>query len=319
MKFKFILGLATATMLMATSCSQEEISTPGLNGDEATVSLAVNVPNSIQSRAFSDGTTVDQLQYALYIYVGNTYTLVGEPETVSNFKRTYNLELKLATGYKYKLVFWADSSIPKSGSSPIYGVSFGENEAKMKLAGTSGAVSSNRDFEDAFFAFYEFTVNGDFTGTIELKRPFAQINFGTNDLDDYLTATGYSSLTTGLKVKGTGLPDTLDLMTGEVSGNNSSVFFNYLSIPKYETFPVEGDYKYLSMAYLLIGDAQELVSVTLEYAESYSNMQSRTVNNVPVRRNYRTNIYGRVLTSDINLSVEVAPEFGDNPVDFPLE
>lgn len=335
MKFKFILGLATATMLMAASCSQEEISTPVSNGDEATVSLAVNVPNSIQSRAFGDGTTVDQLQYALYKYERiretepYTYTYIKlTDETVSNFEGTYNLELKLATGYDYKLVFWADKSGLTTWGKPFYGITFGENEAKMKLAGFSGYISANDEENDAFFAFYDFTVDGDLTDAIELKRPFAQINFLTNDLEDYHDVTGYGRLWTGITVEVTDLPDTLDLMTGEVSSENkeSSIFFNETEYPHNETLQEYEDYTYLAMAYYLVGEEQELVSVQLKYygmgGENLSlggESKFRTVNNVPVRRNYRTNIYGQVLTSDINLNVEVAPEFEDNPEDFPLE
>ena len=326
MKLKFIFGLATATMLMATSCSQEEISTPVSNGDEATVSLAVNVPNSIQSRAFSDGTTVDQLQYALYKYADNTYTLVDEPKTVSNFSGSHSLELKLPTGFTYKLVFWADNSKNIALSNPVYIVEFGKEAAKMTLAGTVGHISASDDRADAFFAYYDFTVNGDLSGTIELKRPFAQINFGTNDLDDYFKETGYDLLRTSFFVKGTGLATTLDLMTGVASGDATSVYFNEWVAPTTETFPVAGGYKYLAMGYLLINDEQELVTVDLYYGPESIGLSGaipqeiRTVNNVPVRRNYRTNIYGQVLTSTINLNVEVVPEFEEGDLEpNPLE
>lgn len=318
---KFIYGLAAASMLFATSCSEKEISVPAFGGDEGTVTFAVNVPDGIASRTFGDGTTVDQLQYGLYKFENDAYTLVGDPVTVSGFTGTYNLQLKLPTGFTYKLVFWADKSGVIALDQPIYGVEFGDDAATMTLAGTNGNISANDERADAFFAYYDFTVNGDLSGTIELKRPFAQINFGTNDLDDYFTETGYERLITSFHVKGTGLATTLDLMTGEASGDATSVFFNELQARTTEPFPVAGGYKYLAMGYLLINDDQELVTVQLYYGPEvgFYNQESRTVNNVPVRRNYRTNIYGQVLTSNIDLDVVVTPGFDGALEPNPLE
>ena len=54
---KFFYGMMAATMLVATSCTDE----PMVGGDEATVSFSISTPE-IATRAYSDGTTATQLQ-----------------------------------------------------------------------------------------------------------------------------------------------------------------------------------------------------------------------------------------------------------------
>ena len=73
------------------------------------------------------------------------------------------------------------------------------------------------------------------------------------------------------------------------------------------------------MNYLLVGEAQEgedkaLVDVTFHYAEAdavNTNIPERTVVSVPVKRNHRTNIYGKLLTSTTDINVEIKPAFDE--------
>ena len=73
-------------------------------------------------------------------------------------------------------------------------------------------------------------------------------------------------------------------------------------------FPVAGGYKYLSMDYLLVGADK----ATVDVAFNYGGPQNRTFTNVPVQRNYRTNIYGSLLTNTADFNVVIAPGF-NNP------
>ena len=70
-------------------------------------------------------------------------------------------------------------------------------------------------------------------------------------------------------------------------------------------FPVAGGYKYLSMDYLLVGADK----ATVDVAFNYGGPQSRTFTNVPVQRNYRTNIYGSLLTNTTDFNVVIEPAF----------
>ena len=76
------------------------------------------------------------------------------------------VELKLTTGNTYTVAFWADSE-----DAP-YTVDFEAKSVSVDYAG----VKSNDENLDAFYAWYTFTVTGTQTETVDLKRPFAQLN-----------------------------------------------------------------------------------------------------------------------------------------------
>ena len=293
-------------MLFAASCTNdvEQLSN---EGKTTTVSFKVSTPD-IASRAIGDGTTATKLNYATYIVNGDDVTLL-EDESLTNFTtiedKKATLNLNLVTGLEYKVVFWAAAE-----NAPYI---FDANGKKVTV-NYDNAIS-NAENRDAFYHCEEFTVESADTKTVKLKRPFAQLNIGTSDLE--LAAKAGMKVTHSY-VKVTGLYSELNLMTGEATGNSAEQAFEYAAIPTNETFPAEG-YNYLAMNYLLVGEAatngdKALVDVTFGYAEKDAegntvNEFSRTVGSVPVQRNYRTNIYGKLLTSTTDINVEIKPEY----------
>lgn len=299
MKKKFLLGLSAVAMLLSTSCSQDDFGKTQF-GDEANVTLGINVPSKFTTRAYGDGTTAQQLKYAVYEVGtdGETLTLIKEydPETINISKQ---VNLTLATGRTYGLVFWAaDATAP-------YTVDFTTNGATMtaNYEDDSNSTLANDERMDAFYAYKQFTVNGDVQMQVELYRPFAQINVGTNDLKE-AEELGILPEKTSLMVTGyTGF----NLVTGEVTGELGNITFNFNEMPKGEIFPVEG-YQYMAMAYVLVPEEQTVADVTFNYQKDADN-QTRKVSSAPVQRNYRTNIYGQVLTSTTELNVIIVPNF----------
>ena len=100
--------------------------------------------------------------------------------------------------------------------------------------------------------------------------------------------------------------NTLNLWTGAVA-NETAVEFACADIKKDEKFPVAG-YEYLAMNYLLVDSEKEVVDIEFTYSDDV-DAKTRTVGSVPVQRNYRTNIYGQLLTSDVDINVEIKPEY----------
>ena len=243
------------------------------------------------ARAYSDGKTATHLQYAIYDEDGNELTaLTKRNETINLTKK---VELKLVTGNKYTAIFWA------SEKDAPYEVDFGAKTMTVDY----DEVTCNDEKLDAFYAIHEFTVTGAQTETIELRRPFAQLNIGTND---YTTATeaGYTPTKSAVTVKK--IYKTLDLWEGGVS-NPVEVIFATAPIAKTESFPV-ADYEYLAMNYLLVPAEKEVVDIEFTYTDG-ADAKTRTVGSVPVQRNYRTNIYGQLLTSDVDINVVIKPEY----------
>ena len=280
-------------MIFATSCENElEV---GAAGEESVVSFTISTPD-MGSRAYSDGFTATQLQYA--VYEGTTELADLTKSVATNNAETINgsttVELKLATGKTYNVIFWA--------AAPNAPYTFTPADGKVSVD-YDRAISNNENL-DAFYAVKEITVKGAQTETIELRRPFAQLNIGTSDYDEAKSA-GYEP--TVSKVVVSNVYQSINLWDGKVS-DNTEVTFEYNAIDKDETFPVSG-YKYLAMNYLLVDARKELVEVTFSYKEASGEEKTRTVGSVPVQRNYRTNIYGQLLTSDVAVNVEIVPEY----------
>ena len=70
------------------------------------------------------------------------------------------------------------------------------------------------------------------------------------------------------------------------------------------------------MNYLLMDKDGTTFEVTFKHYTADNREKTREFSNVPLRRNWRTNIYGDLLTSDVNVKVAIAPLFADeNGVD----
>ncbi|MBO5901566.1 MAG: hypothetical protein J6Q36_04020 [Alistipes sp.] len=287
---KLMMAVAAFGMLL-TSCQNDLDFTP-TTGETATVSFAVGTPD-LATRAYSDGTTATVLQYAVYNAAGEELTDLTVTDATIN--GSAKVELQLTTGNTYSVIFWA------AAEGAPYTVDFG---AKTMTVNYTGAVS-NDEARDAFYKYHEFTVKGAQTETIELRRPFAQLNIGTADYAAS-TSAGYTPTQSAVTVKN--VYSTLDLVGGIVS-NEVAAEFALADIKKDETFPVAG-YEYLAMNYLLVASDKETVEVEFTYTDG-TNEKTRTVGSVPVQRNYRTNIYGNLLTSDVDINVVIEPEYNE--------
>ena len=296
---RYLLSTFTiaAAALLVTSCN-DEMDNGLKTGDEGTVTFTAQLPSEMGTRAFADGLTAKHLQYAVYEagqstplpVFGDETTVMGEAE-MNNLKQT--VSLKLTTGKTYDVIFWADATT----DSP-----YTFNPASQEVSVDYSKVNNNSDNCDAFFKKETITVSGNQSVDVKLTRPFAQVNIGTDDFDA-AKASGLEVTQTEVVAKAFA---TLNLATGEVS-DEADRTFTMKAIPTASDgeFPVAGGYKYLSMDYLLVGADK----ATVDVAFNYGGPQSRTFTNVPVQRNYRTNIYGSLLTNTTDFNVVIEPAF----------
>ena len=296
---KILLGLSAIMMIVATSCQQEVASDLSAQ-KSATVSFEVGTPE-LETRAFSDGTTATVLQYAVYNAAGEEMEDLRVTNGVIHGSTTVNIVL--TTGNTYTVIFWA------AAPNAPYSVDFATKT--MTVDYTNAA--SNDEARDAFYTAYTFAVTGTQTETIELKRPFAQLNIGTSDYAAS-TSAGYTPTQSAVTVKN--IYKTLNLATGEV-GEPNEITFSSANIPSGETFPVNG-YEYMAMNYLLVAADKTVVDIDFTYTDG-SNAKTRTVGSVPVQRNYRTNIYGSILTSVVGFDVIINPDYNEPNHDVYLQ
>ena len=275
-------------MLFATSCENDADVAPNA-GEAAVVTFSVGTPE-IVSRAYSDGLTATKLQYAVYNADGEI--LNDLTKTDEEIHGSTNVKLQLTTGNTYSVLFWA------AAPEAPYDV----NLATKTMTVNYENAACNDEKRDAFYKYHTFTVNGTQTETIELKRPFAQLNIGTSDYAASASAD-YTPTHSSVKVP---VYTTLDLKTGDVYGQETQTFA-LAEIKKNEKFPVAGN-EYIAMNYLLVSKDKELVDLEFVYTDG-TNAKTRNVGSVPVQRNYRTNLYGKLLTSEVDINVEIESDF----------
>lgn len=279
------------------------------------VTFTVSLPaNGIGSRSFADGLSADKLEYAVYDADDNS--LVASNSQMFNNRLTTTVSLALANGKSYKIASFAHND------NGTYTFSAAENNVTVHYDQVGEYESVDND------CFYKLHETGKVTGPINqsvtLKRPVAQINWGTSDLaEPAVTATnnyGANAANLQTKVEIKGVCDKLDLLTGEVTGD-LNVTFAYR--PRHnaddEIFPVQPEkYAYVSMNYILVPAISSIVEATLPPNNLTQDNTPVVVANLPVQANYRTNIYGALLTSpsDFNVTKDENFDTPDNNLEY---
>lgn len=292
-------------VLMAAVCSVSSCSEDNYGNDVENVSFSLSLPSE-STRAMGEGLKVDRLHYYVYRKDGEALQyLDGKSGTADIVGFKADLSLSLVKGWNYKIVFWAD----KDDNS------FYSYDAETHVMGINydGAVGQD-DSRDAFYAMEDVSLSGPVRRNLTLTRPFAQINVGTDDVQA-AQEKGISVTQTGMTVKG--VYDKLNLVTGEVEGGPINVEFGMGDIPDAdEIFPFSGgenagsettprSYDYLAMNYVLT--AKERSTINISITTDNANVKPIEVTQVPVERNWRTNIYGSLLTGG-NAGTEIIPD-----------
>ena len=308
---KFIYSAMAVAMLATTSCKDDFAES--FVGEEATVEFSISTPE-IATRAYSDGSTATVLQYAIYDGEGKELTALtvdaDDNKTLNNGCAKISLQLK--NNKDYQIVVWA------AAQDAPYSVDL--SNKKMTVDYDADKTTCNDETRDAFYAYQEFTVDKNTTIDIKLKRPFAQLNIGAGDFTQSANS-GYTPTMSYVKVPAY---STLNFADGSVDGQDVREFKLHDIPVESEDFPYDSDktdavkpYRYLAMNYILVGADQELVDI--EFGHSNGNEgDTRTIGSVPVQRNYRTNIYGNILTSATDINVQIVPDYtGENNVEAP--
>lgn len=292
MKRLLISVFAVAAALFATSCAQDGIDNSAAKGEEAVVTFAVNAPEMATRALFGDGTAANQLYYAVYDEdnkVIDAISVIDNPEAINI---STQVKLRLVNGNTYSLIFWAQNAD---------GVATIDWDAQTM---TYDPTAMSVEAYDAFWAYVEpFTVNGAMQKNVDLYRPFAQVIIGAADYDDAVAA-GLTVAETQITVT---TPSAMNLVDGTASAP-AEFTYAYAALPT-ETFPV-ADHQHMGMTYLLFGADKGMVDIKFNYKDA-NNEYSRNFPAVPVQRNFRTVIYGNLLTSQAQFNVTIVPEMED--------
>ena len=325
MNKKLFLGMfAAAGMLLATSCSNDELDVVQ-SGNEAQVTFSLAAEGGIATRAISDGKSADLLYYAIFDADQKLITTIANSENglltktnaFSNGSKEDVVEVTLAKGQEYTAVFWAQDT-----DCEAYTVTAETDGLKVAVAYEG---DNNDETRDAFFKAETFKVTGNAKIDVELKRPFAQINVGVTDADwNAAVESGITISESKVVIKNAAT--SINLLDGTVSGEQA-VEYDFAAIPTDPaTLEVDVDrdgtiqdsekYKYLSMSYILTGaEKTTLESDGLQFTFKSGGSDivfDEGLHTVPVQRNWRTNIIGKLLTGDIQFNIVIDERFYDD-------
>lgn len=320
MKKILVYAAALLSMAFAASCQQEV--SPELGKGEA-VNVTFTISNeAIQSKAVVGEEPEWEKELTFGVYRNGTL-LSPEVYTIENDFDTDNeatVTVTLVKGQTYDFVFWADSK-----GTNYYTVDLENKNVTVNY----GGLAANNKYRDAWYATLEGykVTDSNLHQDITLRRAVAQINVGTLDYDKAVTA-GVTVTKSEVTVKG--VANVLDLFTGKTEGN-VDVTFAAAALPM-NTLPAgentlsvfrgadqATEYEYLSLNYVLVADnsadgtEKGLVTFVVDFYEDGNDQPVNNpieINNVPVRRNYRTNIISEnVLTDMSTFSIVIDPAF----------
>ena len=313
----FLLGAAG---LMLASCSQDDLLSSAGDGN---FEIIINLPDDIATRStFGEGTAPKQLQYAVfektaegqYNYVLANWKDIGTDLTTS-------LRLNLLSGKSYRLALFAQSD-NYSLTEPAY--TFNENTQIISVDYSKmNSIGNATDSYDCFFANVDLLPISA-TYTVNMQRPMAQLNWGTSDLDanqQIINAYGNDgrALNSTFTIKN--VPTSFNMLTGETGTETTTVTLPALGVPNIQfynvdaepqTFPVNPDvYKYMALQYILVPSTSATYDVQLAVTGNAGTpTKNINISGLPLQANYRTNIYGELLTNESDINIQITPDFG---------
>lgn len=323
---RFCLSVfAVASMLLAASCQQEL--NPVTDGD-TTVTFTVNAGDVATRADIADGTNIDALHWEIYKTddVETAIQPLGEDTIIDNDgNKEFTVELKLLADQKYTIIFWAEvdgAGHYDTGDLRNVGMNY-------KQENGANIIDANDESRAAFFRVYPFeTENGEtINETIELYRPFSQLNLGATTYE-----TSFNNVNEGKvkieasEIKVTNVATTFNTIHlgadgkyGQGTGKIAATFLtgdNTLRTPNepaddtQKLLEVNDLYYYwLGMNYLIVsGENTDNVDVDITLDTNFGEVK-HTISSVPVKENYRTNLLGNFLTTGATFNVVVDEEF----------
>ena len=295
-----------AMAVLAGACAKEQVA----SGDGETVEMTFNVDvpeTTITTKGLSDSKDVDEV--ICQVFLSSDHTLL-ESKTVDFVGGKANVSFSLVKGQKYDFAFWAQVK-----GTGYYDTS---NLSAVKIDYSKEKTKANDAKRVAFFAVYPKKPALAITGKATLRRAFAQVNFG-----GVLDTTRPDAIKNVLesRVIMTNLASTIDLFNTNTiagyTGNVEKVTFDKNPVISDEKLNVNGvDYQYFATVYVPAPSVNKILTdaVASLYLDSGFSVDVKAPN-VPIKRNYRTNILGNFF-NDVEYGWTITIDDRFNTPDF---
>ena len=298
--------MAMAVLFGAVACSQNPIEEV-VSNQEVTTKLTIGLEN-LGTRLAGDSGMINKVAWGVYNHKEDgtgEYLKAHSSEIagVADFQNgSAEIEITLFTGKKYDLVFWGYCD-----DNTAYTIDWENRALNVNYTGQKANVEAN----DAFFHIE----NGFRAGqnqTFTLRRPFAQLNVGQT-YEDYniMQLTGNSIVASSATAKAY---TTMSLVDASVS-NLVEVELLKNAVVAEDLTVAGANYKHLAMNYLLVNQKEVVNTVTFnfvengEVADGNGTVFTRQYYNIPLQRNYRTNILGNIISDEYTFTIVIDEEF----------
>ena len=316
----FFSMLAIAGVLAASSCSQKESLGESADSEFVNAVFTLGASDAIGTRASNEigmGLKADKVACAVYDENGVELTDLYEVVDVdmTSTPRTATYSVRLVKGQAYRVAFFAYNS-----AADAYDVS------DLTQIQVKSGQSSNIDARDAFTNYMDVSADmtmTDISQTVVLTRPFAQLNLGISD-QELQAASQAGVVVARTQITVTDVYSVFSaydnaIAAGAVPGEAS---FSWNDVPVEKLLAdvdndgTDEEYNYLAFNYLLVGNTADgekaLTNVEFQWETANAvktNDPASIFINIPVQRNYRTNILGALLTSPADFTLTIDADF----------
>lgn len=304
---KFISFAAMAALVVSAGSCQKE---PAVV-EERGAKISFTLQAGDLTKAIADATNIDILHYEVYPEDVENATKPLAEGSVKDDDRdgVFTLDLSVILDQTYNFIFWAQVD-PEDGKEH-YDIS------DLRRVGIKSYADelANDESRAAFYAYQTFHVDGPaLAQTIILNRPFAQVNVGTTtyEVPSLNLAEPLKVSQSAMKVYG--LADTFNTISGEGEGSQD-VLFQRNIMPNGEADAKdkilevkENKYYWLGMNYLIVNGNSDNVKVDMTFHTNHGDIDL-AIDNVPVKKNHRTNIIGDLLTSNVVFEIVIDERF----------
>lgn len=305
MKNTFKLIFSAALFILAVAgCGKINVE----RDDEArtdNVKITINTPSPV-TKSIGDGTKAKIAYFTAFVN-GKAVPSLCQQVELDNGRAVLNLALVKYVDYKF--VFWAQTP-EAEGQENYFDLSTFYADSKVKV---NYDVKANNDLRDAFCGSLDLYVDGEKDATVTLRRPFAQINFCSSDYELLKQLDLQQGMLSKMQI--VGVSDIINILDGSLScseGFSAEAAFGAAPIPSGEDeyITVAGkEYGYCGMNYVLASEDGENVSVKGSFINGETTWETTLLPNVPIRRNYKTNILGELFVEHGQLHIVVEPGF----------
>lgn len=302
---KLLYFLMLGIILASTSCTKEQ-NLSSDNGKSVKARISVQLPSlATKTRAAFDNPALNDMRVVMAVMfddvVVHSETKTGQ--ALGGSGSPVDFDLRLVSGRDYKVAVWADFG-------PQYYTVSTEVGTAPKVAMASTTINGSNNKYDAYFKIENITfTTSNQVKPFELKRPFGLVKINTLDYNEG-TVKNARLRPQSYNIASINIPTQLSLIDGSV-GEMKDIKVDWSSVSSdYDVdFVAPATSKELSFDYIFAGEVQSpLANFTAAYRnESQGDIVSYEFTNIPIRRNFITNITGNILTKKGSIRVSIDP------------